>query len=148
MTLAGCNRVHPETKVDTGVLQTFVVTADSGASATSLAISPAIVTSGATQNVAASPSDTGAIVKVAAGASELLDQSMGFHKTAFTFVTADLIDPSQYGAWGSRQVMDNISMRIARQYDIQNDRVPCSIDVLFGYKTIRPELATRIHADG
>jgi hypothetical protein len=34
--------------------------------------------------------------------------------------------------------MDNISMSIKRQYDIVNDKVPCRLDVLYGYKTIRP----------
>jgi hypothetical protein len=42
---------------------------------------------------------------------------------------------SKFGTWGARQVMDGISMRIARQYDITNDKVPCRIDVLYGYKT-------------
>lgn len=151
VTFAGANRVHPETKVDTGVLQTFAVTADSGANATSLAITPSLVTATenpATQNVSAYPTNTGAVVKVGAGANELLDQSLGFNKDAFTFVTADLINPSKEGCWGAVQVMDNISMRIVRQYDITNDAVPARIDVLFGYKTIRPELATRLHADG
>src|SRR5574343_291621 len=50
ITFVGCNRVHPETKADTGELQQFVVTADLASSGTSLSISPAIVTSGATQN--------------------------------------------------------------------------------------------------
>jgi hypothetical protein len=44
--------------------------------------------------------------------------------------------------------MDGISMRIARQYDIVNDKIPCRIDVLYGYAAIRPELAVRIQADG
>jgi hypothetical protein len=35
-------------------------------------------------------------------------------------------------------------MRIARQYDISNDTIPCRIDVLYGYKTIRAQLAARI----
>ena len=148
ITLAGCNRCHPETKADLGYLEQFVITANSGASATSLAISPSIVTTGATQNVVASPSDTGAVVKVGAGVSETYTQTIAFHPDAFTFVTADLIDVSKFGAWGSRQVQDGISMRIARQYDIVNDKIPCRIDVLYGYKTIRPQLACRIHADG
>ncbi len=148
ITIAGVNRVHPETKADSGELQQFVITADSGASATSLAISPSIVITGATQNVSGSPADNAAIVKIGAGASELLDQTIAFQRDAFTFVTADLEDVSKYGAWGARQVMDGISMRIARQYDITNDTVPARIDVLYGYKTIRPELAVRIHADG
>jgi hypothetical protein len=148
VTFAGSNAVHPETKADLGYLQTFVITADSGTSATSLAISPAIVATGATQNVTASPTSTGAVVKLGAGVSETLQQSLVYHPDAFTFVTADLVDVSKFGAWGSRQVMDGISMRIARQYDIVNDKIPCRMDVLYGYKTIRPQLAARIHADG
>ena len=96
ITLAGCNRCHPETKADLGYLEQFVITANSGASATSLAISPSIVTTGATQNVVASPSDTGAVVKVGAGVSETYTQTIAFHPDAFTFVTADLIDVSKF----------------------------------------------------
>ena len=48
ITIAGVYDVHPETKVSSGILKQFVV--GSGASTTSLPISPAIVTSGATQN--------------------------------------------------------------------------------------------------
>src|SRR6266568_4202658 len=109
-----------------------------------LAISPSIVVTGAGQNVTASPTSGGNVVKVGAGASETYTQSVAFHKEAFAFVSADLIDVSKYGAWGARQVMDGISMRIARQYDITNDKVPARIDVLYGFKTIRPQLACRI----
>ena len=34
-----------------------------------------------------------------------------------------------------REVMDGISMRIVRQYDINNDKFPCRLDVLYGYLT-------------
>jgi hypothetical protein len=148
VTFAGSNAVHPETKADLGYLRTFTITANSGASATSLAVSPAIVATGAKQNVTASPTSTGAVVKLGAGASELYTQSLFYHKDAFAFVSADLVDLSKFGCWGSRQVMDGISMRIARQADIINDKVPTRIDVLYGYKTIRPQLACRLHADG
>ncbi len=148
ITIAGVFRVHPETKVTTSDLQQFVITANSGTSATSLAISPSIVTSGARQNVSGSPADNAAITKVGAGASETLTQSLAYHKNAFAFATVDLEDVSQYGAWGARQVYDGISMRIARQYAIGTDTVPCRIDVLSGYKAIRPQLAVRVHNDG
>jgi len=143
VTFAGCNRVHPETKADTGSLQSFVVTADYAGGAGTLAISPAIVTSGGTQNVSASPTNGGAVTKVG-GASAVYRPSLAFHENAFTFATADLEDVSQYGAWGSRQVYDGISMRVARQYAINTDTIPCRIDILYGYKTIRAELAARI----
>lgn len=146
VTFAGCFAVHPETKASLNYLQQFVITANSGTSATSLAVSPAIVTSGAAQNVSASPTASGAVTKVGGGASAIYSQSVLFHPEAFAFVTADLVDVSKFGAWGARQVMDNISMRIARQYNITNDTIPCRIDVLYGYKTIRPQLAVRIIA--
>lgn len=148
VTFAGCNNVHSETKADLGYLKQFVVTADSGANATTLAVSPSITTTGARQNVTGYPTTSGAVVKLGAGVSETLVQSLLYHPDAFTFVTADLIDVSKFGAWGSRQVMDGISMSLARQLDIINYRVPCRIDVLYGYKTIRPQLAARLHADG
>jgi hypothetical protein len=143
VTFAGCNRVHPETKVDTGVLQQFVVTAAVTAGGTSLAISPAISTSGGTQNVSASPTNGGAVTKLGT-ASAVYKSSLAYHKNAFAFATVDLEDVSQYGAWGAREVYDGISLRIARQYAIGSDTIPCRIDVLYGYKTIRPQMACRI----
>jgi hypothetical protein len=35
-------------------------------------------------------------------------------------------------------------MRIVRQYAISTDTFPCRIDVLYGYKTIRAQLACRV----
>jgi hypothetical protein len=146
ITIAGCNAVHPETKADLGYAQQFVITANSGANATTLNISPAIVVSGAKQNVSGYPTNGGAITKVGGGASSVINTSMLYHKDAFTFATADLIMPSGVD-FSARQVLDGISMRIVRQYDINNDQFPCRLDVLYGYKAIRPQLACRIHAD-
>jgi hypothetical protein len=145
VTFATVNTVDPETKATRGSLQQFVVTADYAGGAGNLSISPTPVTSGAAQNV----TNVGAglaVVKVTGAASALVNQSLLFHPEAFTFVSADLIDVSKFGAWGARQVMDGISMRIARQYDISSDTIPCRIDVLYGYKTLRPQLAARVLA--
>jgi hypothetical protein len=146
ITIAGCNAVHPETKADLGYAQQFVVTANSGANATSLAISPAIVVSGAKQNVTGYPTNGGAITKLGGTANSTQNTSMLYHKDAFAFATADLVMPSGVD-FASRQVLDGISMRIVRNYDINNDQFPCRLDVLYGYKAIRPQLACRIHAD-
>jgi hypothetical protein len=143
-TVAGCNRVHPETKVDTGVLQQFVVTADYVGGAGNLSFAPAIYTSGGRQNVTAGGMPNGNAITKVGGASAVYKPSLAYHKDAFTFVTADLEDVSKYGAWGAREVMDGVSMRIARQYAIGTDTIPCRIDVLYGYKTIRAQLAARI----
>lgn len=142
VTLAGVNRVHPETKADTGVAQQFVVTADVTAGGTTLTISPAIVTSGATQNVAASPTDTGAVTKVGT-ASAVYKQSLAFHKDAFTFVTADLPLPKNQ-PMAAREVYDGISLRVWQGTDITNDKFPTRLDILYGYLTMRPQLAARI----
>jgi hypothetical protein len=44
----------------------------------------------------------------------------------------------------SRQVHNGISLRIVRQYDINNDRMPCRVDVLYGFNAIRPVTAVRL----
>jgi len=147
-TVAGCFRVHPETKVSTGVLQQFVVAADYAGGAGSLTFAPAIFTSGGRQNVvAAGMANSSAIVKVGAGNAELLTPSMVFHRDAFAFATADLVMPKGVD-FAAREVYDGISLRTVRQYAISSDTMPCRIDVLYGYKTIRAQLAARIHADG
>lgn len=145
VTFAGCNRCHSETKADSGALQQFVVTAAYAGGTGSLSISPTIVTSGGTQNVFASPTTTGAVTKIG-GASAVLKPSLFFHKDAFTFATADLVMPDGVD-FKSRQVMEGISMRIVRAYDINNDKFPCRLDVLYGYKTIRPQLACRVFSN-
>lgn len=147
-TVAGCFRVHPETKVSTGVLQQFVVTTDYAGGAGSLAFSPAVYTSGALQNVVAAGMANGtALVKIGAGASETLTNNLLFHRDAFAFATADLLMPEGVH-FAAREVYDGISLRIVRQYAIATDTFPCRIDVLYGYKTVRPQLAARLHADG
>lgn len=141
ITIAGVFSVHPETKVSTGVLQQFVI--GSGATTTSFPISPAIVTSGATQNVSGSPADNAAITFLGT-ASTAVQTSLLFHKEAFAFATADLVMPTGVD-FARRESMDGISMRIVRMYDINNDKFPCRLDVLYGYKTLRPQLAVRYH---
>ena len=143
VTIAGVNRVHPETKANTGVLQQFVVTADSGTSATTLAVSPAITATGGRQNVNAVPADNAAISKIGGGASADWQETLAFSKNAFAFATADLILPNGVD-FAAREVSDGISMRIVRDYAISSDTMPCRIDVLYGYKAIRPQLAARV----
>jgi hypothetical protein len=148
-TLTNTYAVNLLSKNTTGKLQQFTATA-SGASDASgnmtLQISPAIVTSGATQNVTNSPAN-GAALTFVGTANSSTPVGLAFHRDAFTLACVDLEDVSKYGAWGAR-VSDKqlgISMRIARQYAIGTDTVPCRIDVLYGWKTIRPQMACRIY---
>lgn len=141
-TIAGVFRVHPETKQVTATLQQFVVTAAYAGGAGNVSISPAIVATGARQNVSALPAAAAAIT-VFGAASASWGQSLAFHKDAFTFATADLVMPKGVD-FSDRQVYDGISMRIVRAYDINNDQFPCRLDVLYGYKTLRAQLACRL----
>ena len=149
ISFAGCYDVHPETKATRAKLKQFVVTSDVSTSYSSIPISPSIVTSGAKQNVSASPTDGGIVYKqeyddsTAISGSADYEINLGFHRDAFAFATADLVMPKGVD-FGAREVMDGVSMRIVRQYDINNDNLPCRIDVLYGYKTIRPQLACRL----
>ena len=142
-TIAGVNRVHPETKAAlTNQPQQFVVTADFAGGAGNITISPAILTTGATQNVSASPG-AGAAITFAGTDSVSNGISMAYQKGAFAYATADMMIPQGVDV-ASREVSDGESMRIVRQYDINNDKFPCRLDVLYGFKTIRPQLACRL----
>lgn len=140
VTFAGALAVNDETKVSYAHLKQFVVTS---ATATVLTIDPPMYTTGPLQNIAAFPTNAGAVTVVGA-ASGVYPQHLAFHKDWATLATADLEDVSKFGAWGAREVYDGISIRLARQYDINQDNVPCRLDVLFGVKQIRGELAVRI----
>ena len=145
-TIANVFAVNPQTRESTGSLQQFVVTETntaSGGAYTAVKISPAIYTAThALATVDSFPQSSAAITFLGA-ASTQFPQNLAYHRDAITFATADLVMP-QGVDMASRQVHNGISMRIVRQYDINNDRLPCRIDVLYGYKTIRPEMAVRV----
>lgn len=141
ITIAGVYAVNPETKAAYPFLRQFVV--GDGTTATSVNITPSIITTGATQNCSALPTSSAAVT-VVGSASTAYPQHLAFHKNWLALATADLEDVSKFGAWGAREVYDGISIRLARQYDINSDNVPCRLDVLYGVKTLRQDLAVRI----
>ena len=145
-TIAGVFAVNPQTRESTGSLQQFVVTADavaSGGGVASVTVFPAIYTAvHALATVDSFPVATAAVTFVGSASSQY-PQNLVYHKDAITFATADLLLP-QGVDMASRAVHNGISLRIVRQYDINNDRMPCRIDVLYGYSVIRPQMAARI----
>ena len=151
LTFSGIYDVHPETKVKTGKLKTFVVQSDvtltTAATTYAITVKPGVIygSGNAYQNcVLSGVSDTDGLTVTRIGAaSSAFGQDLQFHRDAFVFATADLEDVSQYGAWGARDSMDGISMRLARQYAIGTDTVPCRIDILWGFGGLYPELANR-----
>ena len=145
-TIANVFAVNPQTRESTGSLQQFTVLADataSGGAYTNVQISPAIFTSASALATVDTFPQSGAAITFLGAASTQFPQNLVYHKDAITFATADLLLP-QGVDMASRQVHNGISMRIVRQYDINNDRLPCRIDVLYGYGVIRPPMACRI----
>ena len=145
-TIANVYAVNPQTRQSTGSLQQFVClalnTASSGAY-TAVSIYPALYDANqALATVDVLPQASAAVV-FRGTASTAYPQNLIYQKNAITFATADLLMP-QGVDMASRQVHNGISMRIVRQYDINNDRMPCRIDVLYGYSAIRPQMACRL----
>jgi len=145
-TIANVFAVNPQTRESTGSLQQFVVLEDITAASseyTSVKISPAIYTSSHALATVNSFPQNSAAVTFLGGVSTQYPQNLVYHKDAIAFATADLLMP-QGVDMASRQVHNGISMRVVRQYDINNDRMPCRIDVLYGYSVIRPQMAVRL----
>ncbi len=145
-TIANVFAVNPQTRQSTGSLQQFVVTADLDISSTTtgtLTVSPAIYTSAhALATVNAFPVASAALTFLGGSATGYA-QNLVYHKDAITFATADLLLP-QGVDMAARAVHNGISLRVVRQYDINNDRMPCRIDVLYGYAAIRPQMGCRL----
>ena len=145
-TIAGVYDCHPETKQAYSHLKQFTVL--SGSTDTALIISPTIYLTGAKKNVAsasggtAAPSTTAALVFHGA-ASTTYRQNLMCHKDAFAFVTADLplMDDA---AKCVRRVQDGLSVRVWTASDIRNDELLMRLDILYGWKALRPEWACRI----
>lgn len=146
-TVAGVYACHPETKASLGYLQQYVATA---ASTGAVTVSPATIISGAKQNVCSS---TGAAIAVTAYNSQVLTfvgtastayrRNLMYHKDAFTFVTADL--PIMANAEKCvRRTQDGISLRVWTDGDIRNDELLLRIDILYGFKTLRPAWSCQI----
>ena len=143
-TIASVYAVNPQTRETTGSLFQFVALADAtGVSGTwTVTVAPIYSAAHALATVNALPL-INAVVTFLGSASGQYAQNLVYHKDAITFATADLLLP-QGVDMAARAVHNGISLRVVRQYDINNDRMPCRIDVLYGYSTIRPQMAARI----
>jgi len=143
-TVADCYAVNPQTRESTGSLYQFVALADATAVTGdwTVTVYPIYSANHALATVNALPV-SGKTVTFLGAASSQFAQNLVYHKDAITFATADLLLP-QGVDMAARAVHNGISLRVVRQYDINNDRMPCRIDVLYGYSAIRPQMAARI----
>ena len=144
-TVADCYAVNPQTRESTGSLFQFVALADvtlNGSGAGNVTVAPIYTAANALATVDSFPASGKAVVFVGASGGQYA-QNMVYHKDAIAFATADLLLPGGVDM-AARAVHNGISLRVVRQYDINNDRMPCRVDVLYGYNTIRPQMAARI----
>jgi len=142
-TIADVYAVNPQTRESTGSLFQFVALASSTSTTTATVTVAAMYSAAhALATMLTLPATAKAVVFVGT-ASTQYPQNLVYHKDAITFATADLLLP-QGVDMAARAVHNGISLRVVRQYDINNDRMPCRIDVLYGFSTIRPQMACRI----
>ncbi len=149
-TIAGVNSVNPMSGASTGNLMQFVCRtdcADDGAGGINIPIAPSIIFAGAGNlaydNVDALPLITAALTFVGTE-DTAYPQNLIYHPSAFELVTVPIEIPS--GVWGARETdaEAGISCRVVKQYSITDDEEVIRLDVLFGRKTIYPELACRL----
>jgi len=144
-TVADCYAVNPQTRESTGSLFQFVATANvtlGSSGEGNITVAPIYTSDNALATVNSFPASGKAVVFVGAANTQYA-QNLVYHKDAITFATADLLLP-QGVDMAARAVHNGISLRVFRHYDINNDRMPCRIDVLYGFSVIRPQMACRL----
>ncbi|MBN8994437.1 MAG: hypothetical protein J0H94_04370 [Rhizobiales bacterium] len=142
-TIANVNAVNPVSKADLGFAKQFVCISYSS---NSLVFYPAMVWTGAFQNVAVASGTTdlnSAAITAMGTATNPYKQNLVFHRNAFALVTVPLVKPP--GAVDvARQNYKGINVRVIPVYDGVNDESAWRLDLLYGKKAIDPRLALRL----
>ena len=157
-TIAGVYAVNPQNRqaYGTNKLRSFVVKSAvsvASGSSVSVTVSPAVIYGGQFQNVSIpSPSATAAVTFFASqynasGNGVVSPQNIVMHRNAFTMAMVDLELPEGVHFAGRASDKEiGLSMRVVRQYTINNDSIPTRVDVLYGWAPLYPELACRVAA--
>ena len=151
--VGGVYEVNPQNLQSTGRLMDFVCTGDQSSDSSgnlTISFTPAMRSTGAFANVNALPID-GAAITVFGHASTYANavsrQGLMYHKDAFVMVMADLEVPG--GVWVAQRISNKalgIAVRFVKDYNIMTDQSPARLDILYGWKTVRPEMACRIQS--
>jgi len=132
-TIPGVYAVNPQNRQSYGKLRNFVVmsTTTVGTGATSVQVSPAIITAGQFQNV--SVTSTGSQNITAFNNTGVASpQNIMMHRNAFTLAVADLELPDGVHFAGRASDKEiGLSMRVVRQYTINNDSINGANDKMF-----------------
>lgn len=146
-TVAGVNNVNDQSGISTGTLKNFVVTATSTPTASVWAItfSPAIVTSGPYKNVSANINSSQTVTWLTGTTTAQTGsvQNIAFTRDAFGLVMVPMEIP-QGVDFAARETYRNISMRVIRAYDVNNDVFPTRVDILYGTTLYYDQLAVRL----
>jgi hypothetical protein len=146
-TIAGVFAVNPQNRQSYGKLRNFVVQSTtaigSGGTAT-VTVVPAVITGGQFQNVSVTSSGSQTVTPFN-NTGVVSPQNILMHRNAFTLACADLELPEGVHFAGRASDKEiGLSLRVVRQYTINNDSIPTRIDVLYGWAPLYPELACRI----
>ena len=147
LTVDTVNQVNSMSGASTGNLKRWVVTAaiSDTAGDIDIPVAPAVIYASTDpySNCDAVPVDPDAITMIGTE-STAYPQNLVFCPEAFCLVTLPLEMPAN--VWGARETDKDagISIRIIKQYDIDNDEEICRMDILYGTKTLYPELAVRL----
>ena len=150
--IAGVFAVNPQNRAayGSGKLRNFVVqstTAVATGGGTAVTVSPAIITGGQFQNVVVQTTSATAVVTPFNNTGTVSPQNLVFHKNFATLATADLELPDGVHFAGRASDKDlGLSIRVVRQYTINNDSIPTRLDVLYGWAPLYPELGCRVAA--
>jgi hypothetical protein len=142
ITFAGVFAVNPQSRQSTGVLAQFTVVNDVAAAATNITISPAIVVSGAFQNVTASPANT-ALITIFGTVAGSFTFNPCFHEDAFTLAMVPMWGPADGKGVVSCTQMEykGFRLKVTEFYDGIGDVSIMRIDVLYGWAATYPELS-------
>ena len=146
-TIAGVYAVNPQNRQSYGKLRNFVVqstTAISSGGTATVTVVPAVITAGQFQNVSVTSTGSQTVTPFN-NTGVTSPQNILMHKNAFTLACADLELPEGVHFAGRASDKEiGLSLRVVRQYTINNDSIPTRIDVLYGWAPLYPELACRI----
>ena len=152
-TLPLVNAINPMNRQDLGYLRTFTVTSDVSSAADGTAsipiyppLIPLNVTTTANHTVTVSPAAS-APLTILGTAGQVSPQGLAFHEDSFVLACADL--PLPGGVDMASRVSDKqlgLSIRLIRQYDINTDKWPCRLDILYGWAALYPETACVIRS--
>lgn len=147
-TIAGCYAVNPMSGDSTGVLRQFVInsnvvclTESTDNDYANVSFYPEMIHTGPYKTVDTIP-QLEATILVDGAQDAIYPENLCFHRNAFALCMVPLQVPD--GVWSASASSDGYSCRVVKDYDIDVDSEIIRLDILYGVKTIYPEMAVRI----